>query len=304
MPFTLPRLPKTRVASVLGYTALTIASFLLFLWLTFPYDVIERLVVDKAREAGTHLRIGDVGPGFFGVSFDTIQVLPAPKDGEDPDASRALVIDSVTVRPALLPIGLAIRADALGGDIAANVGALGKPSLSVTLDGLSTQRGNFVAYTGIDLDSTLDGALDLDFSKVNGAADPSTANGALSLTLANALLKGGTLTGAMPLDLPAARLGTIEIAVPFENGVGTVETFTGNGEDLQVRGSGTINLARNLEASRINLDLALRATEAFAKEQPLIGMGLNTLPPDREDPSFRKARVGGTLSRLSFGPGR
>lgn len=302
--FKLPRLPKGRFVPVVGYTAVTIGAFLFFLWITFPYDVIERLIVDKAQEGGTTLRFGKVGPGLFGVSFKKVQLLPSPVDGADPDPTRALVIDSVTLRPSLFPIGLALRANALGGDVAANVGALGTPKLQVKLDGLSTQKGNFGAYTGIDLDATLNGAIDLSFQKANGAADPSTADGKLSLTLANALLKGGTLTGAMPLDLPAARLGTIELVIPFEKGVGTVETFTGDGEDLQLKGSGTINLARNLDASRINLELGLRAAEAFAKEQPLIGMGLNTLPPDREDPTFRKARVGGTLARLSFGPGR
>lgn len=298
------KLPQGRAASIIGYTAVTIASFLLFLWLTFPYDVIERIVLEKAREAGMDVRIGDVGPGFLGVRLSKLQLVPQAPAGADPDPTRALVIDSVTVRPSIFPLGIAVRADAMGGDIAADVGAVGSPSLKVVLDGLSTQKGNFIAYTGIDLDATLNGKLDLSFDKVNGAADPSTADGTLALTIDDAHLKGGTLTGAMPLDLPEARLGDLALAIPFENGVGTVESLTGNGEDLQLKGGGTINLARNLEASRLNLELGLRAAEAYAKDQPLIGMGLNTLPADREDPTFRKARVGGTLARLSFGPAR
>ena len=117
-------------------------------------------------------------------------------------------------------------------------------------------------------------------------------------------INGGTLTGSMPLDLPKADLGDLKLEIPFEKGVGTVKTFDGNGQDLQLGGDGTIHLARKMDSSRIDLQVRLKASEAFKKDQPIVGMGLSALPADRKDPDFRMARIAGTLTKPTFVPGR
>ena len=113
---------RARLRRFAGYTAFTIFSLFLFLWLTFPYEVVERTVLQQAQAAGLDLRIGSTGPGFFGVRFSKLQLLPKPEPGQDPDRAKALVIDSLSVRPSLFPIGVHLSADALGGDVSGSYG--------------------------------------------------------------------------------------------------------------------------------------------------------------------------------------
>ncbi|HLT29824.1 MAG TPA: type II secretion system protein GspN [Myxococcaceae bacterium] len=294
---------STRGLTAIGYLAFTLFSLLLFLWLTFPYEVLRQRLVIQAEQAGMALAVRRAGPALFGMKLEAVQLIPDSPEGI-PDTTRALLIDRVAVRPSLLPLGVRVHADLMGGDAVGSWGLLGDADLQVSLEGLNPQRGNFLGYTGLDLEGLLQGELDLSMPKLDtGAADFSKANGELALQLAGTQLNGGTLPGALPLDLPSARLGDLTLTLPIEEGVGTL-TLSGNGEDLQLQGEGTLNLARRLDASRVDLMVKLRASEAFAKAQPMIGMGLNTLPADPDDPTFRRARVGGTLSRLSFTPGR
>lgn len=294
---------SSRGLVAIGYLAFSIFSLLLFIWLTFPYEVLRLRLITQAEQAGMALAVQSAGPALFGIKLKGVQLIPDSPEGL-PDTTRALLVDQVSVRPSLLPLGVRVHADVMDGDAVGAWGLLGDATLKVSLDGLNPQRGNFLGYTGLDLDGTLEGELDVTMPKLEtGAPDPSKAEGALSLQLLGTQLNGGTLPGALPLDLPSARLGDLQLTLPIEEGVGTL-TLTGNGEDLQVQGEGTLHLARRMEQSRVDVTVKLRASEAFAAAQPMIGMGLNTLPADPSDPSFRRARVGGTLSRLSFTPGR
>jgi type II secretion system protein N len=294
---------SSRGLIAIGYLAFTVFSLLLFLWLTFPYEVLRQRLVIQAEQAGMALAVRSAGPALFGMKLESVQLMPDSPDGL-PDTTRALLIDQVSVRPSLLPMGVRVHADMMGGEVVGSWGLLGDPDLSVSLEGLNPQRGNFIGYTGLDLEGLLEGGIDLTMPKLDtGEADFSKAGGELTLQLAGTQLNGGTLPGALPLDLPSARLGDLQLTLPIEEGVGTI-SLAGNGEDLQLQGEGTLNLARRLEMSRLDLMVKLRASEEFARAQPMIGMGLNTLPAAPDDPSFRRARVGGTLSRLSFTPGR
>lgn len=294
---------SSRGLVAIGYLAFTVFSLLLFTWLTFPYEVLRQRLIAEAARSGMTLAIQSAGPALFGVKLRSVQLIPDGPEGA-PDTTLALLIDAVAVRPSLLPLGVRVHANLMGGDAAGAWGLWGDATLRVALDGLNPQRGNFLGYTGVDFEGLIEGRLDVTMPKLDtGAPDPSKANGELRLLVAGTQLNGGTLPGPLPLSLPSARLGDLQLSVPIEEGVGTV-TLTGDGEDLQLRGEGTLNLARRMEMSRVDLTVKLRASEAFAEAQPMIGMGLNTLPADRDDPSFRRAHVGGTLGRLSFGPGR
>lgn len=286
-----------------GYLAFGGVSLLLFLWLTFPYEVLRQRLITEAREAGMNLAVQRVGPSFGGVRLRSLQLIPDGTDGL-PDTTRALVVDALSLRPSLLPMGVRARADLMGGDLVAHLGLLGDPSVRVDIDGLNTQRGNFLGYTGLDLDGLLDGNLNVSMPRLpSGEPDLSKADGTFSLLLADTRLNGGTLPGSFPLDLPSARIGDLQLELPIEDGVGAL-VLSGNGEDLQLQGEGSVNLARQLGLSRLDVQVKLRASPEFVQAQPMIGMGLNTLPADPTDPSFRQARVAGTLSRPSFTPGR
>ena len=188
---------RARLRRFAGYTAFTFFSFFLFLWLTFPYEVVERTVLDQAKAAGLDLRIGSTGPGPLRRAL-----LEAPADAQAGAArtgsgSRQGAGHRQPLRasPSLFPIGVHLSASALGGDVSGSYGILGDPSLSVSLDDLSTTEGNFKGYTGIDMASSINGSLDLDIPKTDGPGgkqpDLSGANGLLSLELGAVTINGG-----------------------------------------------------------------------------------------------------------------
>lgn len=62
--------------SIVGYTLLGIFSFLFFLYLTFPYEVLKEVVSLKASQAtGMTVSLGDLGPSFpIGISAEDMEV--------------------------------------------------------------------------------------------------------------------------------------------------------------------------------------------------------------------------------------
>ncbi|MCI0569942.1 MAG: type II secretion system protein GspN [Myxococcaceae bacterium] len=291
-----------------GYAAFALFSFILFLFLTFPFDVVERQVKSAAEDAGFVVDIGSMGPGFFGITARKVKLMRKPAAGDVPDVTQALLLDSVSARPSLFPLGVALSADTLGGTVRANVGLVGNHSVRVTLDELDPK--GLQGFTGIDMDGRLSGRLTLDIpvttppGSKTSAPDLGAANGLLSLDISGLQVNGGTLRGDFPLELPKAALGDIDARLKIEKGTGTVEALEGNGADLQLGGEGTITLARQLENSQLNLTVRLKASPEFTRSAGLMGSGISLLPPDKKDPTFRAARVAGSFRRPAFLPAR
>jgi type II secretion system protein N len=301
---------NARLRRIAGYAAFTVFSLVLCLYLTFPYDVVERQVRTSAAQAGYLVEFGSLGPGLFGVTARGVKLMRQPAAGQEADPTAALLIDRVSARPSLLPLGLALSADAFGGDVSGHVGVVGTRSVRLSLEGLDPKKGNFQGFTGVDLDGRINGelALDIPVTPLPGgkveSPDLGSANGLLTLDLANLQVNGGTLKGDLPLDLPKAALGTITARIKFDKGTGTLETLEGTGEDLQLGGEGTVTLARILEASQLNMTVRLKPSPDFTRSAGIVGSGISFLPPDKKDPTFRAARLAGTLTRPAFLPAR
>jgi type II secretion system protein N len=299
---------SARLKRVAGYAAFALFSFVLCLYLTFPYEVVEQQVKNAAEDAGYVVQFGSLGPGLFGITARKVKVMRKPEPGQEPDVTQALVVDSVSARPSLFPLGVALSMNTLGGSVKGSFGLVGDRSLRITLDGLDP-RG-LQGFTGIDMDGKLNGRLALDIpvntppgSKVS-QPDLGAANGLLALDLAGVQVNGGTLRGDLPLDLPKASLGDITARIKFEKGTGTVEALEGKGDDLQLGGEGTITLARQLASSQLNMTVRLKASPTFTRSAGIVGSGISFLPPDKKDPTFRGARLAGSFARPAFLPAR
>ena len=81
----------------------------------------ERIRIE-ADNAGYFVRIGSMGPGFFSVRASDVKI--SKKSDADPPP-EAMQIDSLSIGPSLMPLGVKVKAGVLGGTIAAKVGALG-----------------------------------------------------------------------------------------------------------------------------------------------------------------------------------
>ena len=309
------RVSTDRVKRIIGYVLFGLIAFVFFLYLTFPYDTLERRIVSEAASQGLVVRIGSIGPGLFGITADRLQIAKAMESPND-KPPEAIAIDSVAVRPSLFPVGVALHARAFGGTISAAVGGVKDLDVEASFHGLDPQKGNLKAVTGVSAKGEINGDVALAMPKnapdlTGKPTQPNLgeATGHVELALDRFSIEGGTVTVPVmgtptPVDLPRIVLGNVEAAMKFDKGAGKVEKLHGKGDDLELLGSGTIRLARRIEYSELNADLKIKAEQAFVSRLGLIGSGLTMLPADREAPGFRDAHLSGFLGQPQLQPGR
>jgi type II secretion system protein N len=317
------KIPRWKL--VTGYGAFSLFAFVLCLFLTFPYDTLRGRAVDAAADAGYALRIGSLRPGLRGLTASQVRLSKVP-NGMTPelrsmltnptallpgveDLGEPLNIDSVAVRPSLFPLGVAFHLDMLGGSVAGTVGGLSDVQVAVKLSDLDPSKGNLKGFSGVDLVGKLQGTLNVAMPKTRGQPDLSQANGQLVLDTKELVIKGGNIVVPMygtptPMDLPEIALGDVDARFKIEKGLGTVETMQARSTDLELQGSGTVKFGQRLDVSQPDMTFKLRTEPEFVKRLGLIGAGLSILPPDKEDPKFRVAHLGGFFNRPTFGPPR
>jgi type II secretion system protein N len=323
MPPETQKTPRWQLA--LAYGAFAFVALILCLALTFPYDTLRARIVSEAAAAGYAVRIGSLRPGLYGVTATNVRVSrpEAPLSPESLSAlmsgtgimpgpaelGEALVLDSVALRPSLLPLGANVRAEGLGGVIRGAVGGLGALKVRLTLDDLDTAQGNLKGFSGMDLEGLLEGKVQLDVPRqANGQLDFSTAQGDITLDGTRLVIKGGQATVPVmgtptKVDLPRIALGEVDLRLAVANGLGTLEALSAKSDDLEVRGGGTVKLAKSLPFSELAMDVKINAQPEFVKRLGILGSALSILPMDRAEPGFRSARLSGYLSSPRFLPG-
>lgn len=300
---------------VAGYVAFAIAAFGFFFYLTFPFDSVRHRIEQEASASGYDVEIGHLGPGLFGVTASNLKLRkrpgpPLPGAGSaEPKPSEPLHIDQVALRPSLFPLGLAFRADALGGTVSGAVGGMKELAVHLQLDGVDLSKGNVKGFSGMDLAGVLDGELNLTVPRITlggkGPAEPDfgAANGTLTLAGEGVTVNGGEINvpsmgGAM--GLPKIILGKLDAKLTVEKGQGKLETLNAKSSDLALQGSGTLKLAKRLEYSEPNLEFRFKVEDDLKKRLGPLSMGLTMLRSDPKDPTFRVAHLTGYLGRPSF----
>jgi type II secretion system protein N len=318
---------------ILGYGAFALVAFVLCLFLTFPFDALRARVATEAINSGLAVRIGSLRPGFFGVTARDVQVSvpPGPLSADafaaltsgDSDATAMMgaavlgepvIIDSLSLRPSLFPLGVRFSADAMGGTVVGTIGGTKELTVKVDAQGVHVDQGNLQAFSGLNMEGTLGGKVALTLPRGTGkdtTPDLSAANGELALDASGLVIKGGKVaiplspgSPPVPMDLPQVALGDIVGRIDFDKGQGTVKELRIKSEDLEVRAEGTVKLGRRVAYSEPALDVRIKAEPEFTKRLGLLGAGLTILPPDKQDPKFRAGRLTGFLNRPNFQPKR
>ncbi|HZH02156.1 MAG TPA: type II secretion system protein GspN, partial [Myxococcaceae bacterium] len=283
--------------------------FSFFLFATFPFDAVRQRLETEAGRAGYTLRVGSLGPAFFGVTASRLQLSPAAGG----DAAEPLLVPSVTLRPSLFPPGASFHAKAFGGRVSGSVSAAGD-ALDVEFSGLDPAQGNIRGFTGVDLAGRIGGRARLSLPRATApgskakAPDLSRADGIISLEGSGLSVNGGNVTMPLmgqptPVDLPKVVLGNLQARITFVKGLGTLEVFQAKGSDLDISASGTLKLARKIDYSEPNVDVKIKADPEFVKRLGLLGSGLSLLPADRSDPGQKVAKITGYLGKPRFAPG-
>lgn len=296
-----------------AYGAFFVVALVFFLFLTFPFDIVEERLVAEAAKQGYVLTVGTMGPAFMGVTAQAVEIAKPPVPGED-KLPGSLPIDKLTLRPALFPPGVSFNAKLMGGTVSGSVGGVNTVALNIVADKVALDDPRLRALAGVDLAGTLDLDIDLDIPLVPATRagkkliDPSAADGHIEFALNGARIDGGKITltlpmmGNVPQDVPINKvaLGDVKARMNFEKGQGTLETFTGRGDDLELAGSGTLRLGKSFGDSAPLLDLKVKADDATRNRMGMLGIALSTLPKDTENSAFRIARLGGTFRRIDM----
>lgn len=324
-----PETKPSRWKVVLGYAAFAVFAFILCLLLTFPYDAVRTRLVTEAAAQGLAVRIGSLRPGLSGITATQVSVSkpPAPLSADTVAAlargentmlgpaelGTALTFDSVAVRPTLFPPGLAVNLNAMGGKISIVSGGLKTSTLQVDAKGVQLSGGNLPAYTGVDMEGTVNATLVMTApgSGLKGdAVDWSQGTGTLKLDTQGVVIKGGKVPipmgpgPAMPMDLPRIVVGELNGDIQFEKGLGTVQNLQLKSDDLEGSGTGTLKLGKRVEYSELGMDVKIKFDPEFQKRLGPLSIGLAMLPADREDPTYRGGRLIGMLSSPRFQPKR
>ncbi len=323
MPPDTKKIPRWQLG--IAYGAFALVALVLGLILTFPYDTLRDRIVSEAAAAGYAVRIGSLRPGLYGITATNVRV-SRPEAPLSPEALTALrtgtgimpgpaelgeplVLDSVALRPSLLPLGANVRAEGLGGTIRGAVGGLGALAVRLTLDDLDTTKGNLKGFSGMDLEGLLEGNVKLDVPRgANGQLDFSGTKGNVTLDGSRLVIRGGQATVPVmgtptKVDLPRIALGEVDVRLAVDQGLATVEALSAKSDDLEVRGGGTLKLAKALPFSELAMDVKINAQPEFVKRLGIMGSALTILPMDRAEPGFRAARLTGYLSSPRFLPG-
>lgn len=308
-----PDAKTARWKVILGYVAFSLFALVVGFSLTFPYAALKQRVQAEADAAGLYVKMGSLGPGFFGVTATNVQVSKKAA-GDEEKPPEALVLESVSIRPSLFPLGVSVSASALGGSVSAAVGGLGDVTVRLTARDLDLSQGNLKGFSGVDLSgrASADLSLSIPKSTIGGArvAEPDLgqASGSISLDLSGVTVNGGTLNVVIPMygpdptpvDLPKIGLGGIAGKLKFEKGAGTIEELGLKGQGIEANATGTLKLAKRIEFAEPNVELRLKTEAEFLRSLGVYGVAFSQLPADPKDPSWRKGRLSGYLGRPSF----
>src|SRR5919197_3072488 len=154
---------------VAGYAAFSAVAFLLFFYLTFPYQALRERIQTEAAAQGYDVQMKGMGPGLFGITARGVSVRRRPTTGEPP-SGEPLLVDSVAFRPALLPVGLAFRASLLDGTVSGSIGGIRDLDIDMKASAQDISAGNMKAFSGLDLVGKLDGRLSLEVPRISPPA--------------------------------------------------------------------------------------------------------------------------------------
>lgn len=255
-----------RATRVIGYAAFFLFSFLVGLYLTFPWDIAKDRVLDLAtQKSGMRIYAAKLEPSWLtGVEAEGLEI--GGKDKND-----ALKIDKARVRVSLLAliigkIGFSVWMPLGGGDVDANV------KISDDFVDLSAHVADVhLEKAGLILEASglpLTGKLDVDLDLKLGKKDPKATVGKLSLKTGGLSIEKGGKMGMIPV--PELALGDLKMEVPIQDGKADFKGVKLAGTDLEVAMDGNLLVLWPVARSTLNLTVGLKPTEKLLGSDPLL----------------------------------
>lgn len=272
------------VLRILGYFTVFLLSFIVFVYLTFPYEVLkESLAADLSQSTGYAIRIGDLSPALpLGMKADEIQV-EAP-------GGATLRVSSAVVKLTLYKLlfgsvspSLEVKAGKGAFDIEANFRLIDLVGGSLIPHQLAFYAKDFpldefmafglaLATNGPDanpmlapivsvigVSATMQSKSEFDLDLKN----PTLSNGFADITLKNAVLKLDHPT----LGLPNQEFTKAGIKAKVEGGNVVIDKSSGLvADELEILVSGKIALKPDPMSSQLDLNMSIALNKGLKEK--------------------------------------
>ena len=287
------------IVQTLAYTLYGLVAFLVFLYITFPYDLLRQRIVEQFRREDLQLAIARLQPDFpLGVELQQIRLLTSPAA-----STRALAhLDSLQAQPnffafATKMLDVQLTARLYSGHLAGNVrtemaNGAAPWEFQAHFSDLQVEQ-----YPLVQKDNTafLRGRLEGDITATLDRA------GLLQQGVVNLRMQPLVFVGNEGLQLPLQREVTcdsLQSQLQLKAGQWQLLSFNCRGEDLTIQARGTIQWQQPLRESAMDLHVQMRSEATFKQEIDLIGTLVRRRPDRRGVLSFS---IRGTFGQPRFG---
>jgi type II secretion system protein N len=324
------KLPKLSAAKLkylkwVGYAFAYVLAFVLFAYISFPYERLRQYVVStynatQTAPAQNRLEIDSLSwswrfPGIVAEGVRLVVPPPPTPEGEKPLPPRYLEAQEVFVSASALALLSGSReasfgAQALDGDIAgwASDSSAGR-RLELQLDGVNPGSIPQLASTvGLPIAGSLSGHISLDIPEGN----ISKAEGTVDLAAEDLVLGDGKAKIQNAIVLPELHMGAFVLKAQVSGGRLKIDECTAQGRDLDLALSGSIRLRAKLENSVADMELKFSFAEKYRNQsdmtKALFGRPDSKIPGlfdtatsshlTKQDDGSYGARLAGSLGRL------
>jgi type II secretion system protein N len=312
-----------------GYVLAYLAAFVVFAYISFPYERLRQYVVSMYNTTQTaptqnRLEIDSLTwswrfPGLVAEGVRLVVPPPPALEGEKQAPPQYLEAKEVFVSASALALlsggrEASFGAAALDGEVSgwASDGTAGR-RLELQLEGVNPGAIPQLASTiGLPLAGRLSGHISLDIPEGN----VNRAEGTVDLSAEDLILGDGKAKIQNAIALPELHMGAFVLKAQISGGRLKIDECTAQGRDLDLALTGNVRLRPRLENSVADLELKFGFAEKYRSQSDLtkaiFGQSDSKIPglfdtatgshlTKNEDGSYG-ARLAGSLSRLKPRP--
>ena len=280
-----------KILRIIGLVAFFLFSFIVGLYVTFPWNVLkDRIAIQISEATGWGVEAESLEPSWLtGVRIEGLKLEP-------PEAAEPVILDEVVARARLLSFltgGMGVSAWLpLGqGELDVTL-AKGSKETLVRAKAVAVELGmvpGFAALTGLPLS----GQLDLDADVTLDQKDVAASSGQVKLSGTDLELGEGGKVANFPV--PALRLGNLDWEMDIEKGKIELPQQQMRGGDVDLDVEGTIDLATPIERTTLNLNVSFRPTPEYLEENGLIKALLNNINRAKGSDGFYTYAITGSV---------
>lgn len=254
-----------------GYTLYFIVCLVLFAYWTFPYgrlrDWLQQRIEQGAAPTPLSLQIGELSPSWLtGVTLTDVRIVHGSADD-----ARSLDLDEVGLRVSVLSalmgnLDLSFEGESSDGSFEGEVERSDEGlSLQVELHSLDLPSVGLGQLGGLPLEGQASGTIDLTLPE-----DVKQSQGEVHLQVEGFAIGDGEAKLKVPgmaagFTLERVDAGLLNLKVSVDQGTATLDEVTAKGRDIDFDATGSIRLAPRFGASRLDVTLQAKFSEAYKK---------------------------------------